>query len=319
MTEFRPKVPAQQSDSEPQIKSSNGNIRWFSAQLPDEYRCLLTGVACAGNTIIVVDNENKNIKRFLIDGKLKDSLLLTDPCGICSLPKNYVVVTEPDQYQITFCSADGTLSVSSASKTPKKYESIAALEDGRLVVGCCEIGSSSVDIIDNLGSVLKSIQTNREGGKLFRNPAAITCLTSGEILISDAGHGHLICISPDGETEFTYDAKGRPSGICVDAQGGIYMAQYDTHTVFRLSADGTKESVIVSHGFEIKSPLALAVNMDHLILTEEMPSNRVLLLKLAPVPDRQATGLSLTNVRVWLHQSPRSTDVTKDRQADTQS
>lgn len=310
MTEFRPKIPAQQSDSDPAIKTSKGNIKCFNAQLPDEYRCLLTGVTCSSNAIIVADNENKNIKRFLLDGTLKDTLLLTDPCGICSLPKSEdIVVTEPDRHQITFCSTDGALMVSSASKTSKRYESIAALDEMRLVVGCCDVGSASVDVIDCNGSVLKSIEMNKDGEKLFRNPAAITCLTSGEILISDAGHSQLICISPNGETEFTYDAKGRPSGICVDAQGGIYMAQYDSHTVFHLSADGTKEKVIVGHGYEIKSPLALAVNSDHLILTEEMPSNRILLLKLAPIPIRQATGLSLSNVRVWLHQSPRSPDV----------
>ena len=280
MTEYRPKVPAQQSDKEPAIKGTKDSVKWFSAQLPDEYRCLLTGVVSVGNTIIVADNENNNLKRFLLNGKLKDSLLLTDPCGICSLPKSRdVVVTEPDQHQITFCSTDGALKVSSASKTTKKYESIAALDETKLVVGCCEIGFSSVDVIDCNGSVLNSIQSNRDGEKLFGNPAAITCLTSGEILISDAGHSRLICISPDGKTEFTYDPKGRPSGICVDAQGGIYMNQYDSSTVFRLSADGTKESVIVGHSFQIKSPLALAVNSDHLILTEEMPSHRVILIK----------------------------------------
>ena len=282
MTEYRPKVPAQQSDKEPPVIIFNDVIKWFNAQLPEEYQCLLTGVVCVGNAIVVADNENKNLKRFLNDGELKDTLLLTDPCGICNLPKSSdIAVTEPDLYQITFCSTNENLKVLSASKTTKKYESIAAIDELRLVVGCCEIGLSSVDIIDCNGSVLKSIQTKDDGDKIFRNPAAITCLTSGEILISDAGYSHLICISPDGKTEFTYDPKGRPSGICVDAQGGIYMAIYDSNTVFRLSADGKKESVIVGQSFQVKSPLAMAVNSDYLILTEEMPSQRVILIKVS--------------------------------------
>ena len=44
------------------------------------------------------------------------------------------------------------------------------------------------------------------------------------------------------------------------------MNQYDSGTLFRLSADGTNKSVIEGHSFQIKSPLAFAVNSDHLIV-----------------------------------------------------
>ena len=69
MTEYKPNIPAQQSDKELAIKGSKDNVKWFSAQLPDEYRCLLIGIVSVVNTIIVTDNENNNLKRFLFNGK----------------------------------------------------------------------------------------------------------------------------------------------------------------------------------------------------------------------------------------------------------
>ena len=68
MTEYKPNIPAQQSDKELAIKGSKDNVKWFSAQLPDEYRCLLIGIVSVVNTIIVTDNENNNLKRFLFSG-----------------------------------------------------------------------------------------------------------------------------------------------------------------------------------------------------------------------------------------------------------
>ena len=282
---YRAPVPTQVLDepvhSIPKAEKSV-TVKCFNAQQPDEMSNLFTGVTCVANEIIVCDHENKNVKRFKLDGALIGCLTLTNPCGISAISKsNEVVITEPDIRQLTFCSLDGAMKVSSVSRTSKKYECIRALDELKFVVGCCELGAPSVDFIDPHGNVLRSIKNTTDGNVLFRHPAAISCLTSGEILISDPGSSLLICISCEGKTVFKYDPMGRPSGICVDQYGGIYMAQYDSNMVYRLSADGNKDNVIVKDEINIRSPLALAVssNGQYLVLTEDVPSERIIVIK----------------------------------------
>lgn len=258
-------------------KSSSGH--WFSASLPDEHPCLLTGITFICGDIVVCDNENKTLKRFDIRGKFFEELFLQDPCGICTLPNSKdVAVTEPDIKQITVCTLDVALGVSFELKTKKKYECITSFMD-KYVVGCSELGNACVDFLDCNGTVLLSIKGNFDGHVLFRNPAAIALLTSGDLLISDPGSCALVCVSQNNKTKFKFEPGGRPSGVCSDLLGGIYMAQYDSNLVLRLSSSGDTEGVAVDQKFELTSPLAMTVYGGFIALTEETPSDRILILK----------------------------------------
>ncbi|XP_053375073.1 uncharacterized protein LOC128547204 [Mercenaria mercenaria] len=283
----------------PKTVSTSSSVHWFSASLPDEHPCLLTGITFVCGDIVVCDNENKTLKRFDINGKFFEELFLHDPCGICALPNSKdVAVTEPDIKQITVCTLDVALAVSFELKTKKKYECISSFHD-KYVVGCCELGSSCVDFIDCNGTVLRTIEGNVDGQLIFRNPSAIACLLSGDLLISDPGSCVLVCVSQNNEMKFRIEPGGRPSGVCSDLHGGIYMAQYDSNLVLRLSLGGETEGVVVDEKFKLTSPLAMTFDNNHLAITEETPSDRILILKLSSPHDQDSDqGVSLTNLRV---------------------
>ncbi|XP_060571091.1 uncharacterized protein LOC132729345 [Ruditapes philippinarum] len=286
-------------DISPKNVSTSSSVHWFSASLPDEHPCLLTGITFVSGDIVACDNENKTLKRFDINGKFLEELFLHDPCGICTLPNSSeVAVTEPDIKQITVCSLDASLEISFELKTKKKYECVSSYQD-KYVAGCCELGSASVDFIDGNGTVLRSILGNVDGKLIFRNPSAIACLPSGDLLISDPGSCALVCVSQNNNTKFKIEPGGRPSGVCSDLNGGIYMAQYDSNLVLRLSSGGNIEGVVVDEKFKLTSPLAMTYDLNQLAITEETPSDRILILKLPSKPTKDADqGMSLTNLRV---------------------
>lgn len=274
-----PAVTRSQTLSPKKVTTSSSG-HWFSASLPEESPCLLTGITFVGGDIVVCDNENKTLKRFDGNGNFQEELFLHDPCGITSLPNSMdVAVTEPDIKQITVCTLTDSLAVSFEMKTKKKYECISAFQD-KYVVGCCELGYASVDFIDCNGTILRSVEGNMAGQVIFRNPSAIALLPSGDILISDPGSNALLCVSQSNHIIFRIDPGGRPSGICPDSLGGIYMAQYDSNLVMRLSMEGVTEGVVVDQKFKLTSPLAMTIKGNILALTEETPSDRILVLKM---------------------------------------
>lgn len=294
----KPPSPVRSRTLSPAKVSEPFSAHWFSASLPEESPCLLTGIAFVGGNIAVCDNENKTVKRFSTEGKFLEELFLHDPCGVCRLPNSMdIAVTEPDIKQITVCTLEKALVVTFELKTSRKYESISAFQD-KYVVGCCEVGHSSVDFLDSNGTILRNIRGVSDDQLLFRNPAAITCLTSGDVLISDPGSCILICVSQNHKVKFKLDLGGRPSGICTDSQGSIYMAQYDSNLVMRLSTNGKTEGVVIDEKFELTSPLAMTVENNLLALTEETPSDRILVLKLQDTAHDTEQDQSLINLRM---------------------
>lgn len=258
-----------------------GSYTWMHATLPEESPCLLTGVTYIAESVVVCDNENKTVKRFSVNGKFIEELFLTDPCGICSLKNGKdVVVTEPEVKQLTICTLEGALTVTLTVKTEKKYQCVT-VQDENFVVGCSEIQSPCVDYIDRNGTILRSVPSNRNGDRLFRSPASLAYARSGELLISDPGTCSIICFNAKGDLKFKLQSQGRPSAVCVDAHGRMYMAHYDSNLIYRLSASGEVEGVAVSEKFELKCPLAMCVSNDMLVITEETPSDRIFLIKVS--------------------------------------
>lgn len=254
---------------------SCADLGWFSARLEGETCCLLTGITCVNGFLLVVDNENKKLKRFDFDQKLVDHLQLSDPCGItCLLGSKHVVVTEPDFNQISFIATENVLSLSSIRKTKKKYESIAYFGEMKLLTGCCTLGEACVDIINSNGSILKSFRKDADGQIIFRNPASLSMMPRGDIIVSDSGHSLLICLTKNGEIEFTYDPGGRPSGVSNDGEY-IYLCGYDGHAIQTVSTVGEKTRDLLRETDGLQMPLAIFSSGKKVIFTEEMPSDRV--------------------------------------------
>jgi len=302
--EYRTKVRAQQQDlpappggdsqslesSEPHGNSPDLSDMWIDdthvwikASLPEDSPCLLTGVAVVGHYIVVCDNENKTVKVFRVDGKFKEELFLTDPCGICVLPNSTnVAITEPEIKQITICSLEGDIELKFSIKHEKKYQCITTHTD-TYMVGCSDIANPCIDFINNDGTILRTIDRDAKGERIFRNPTSLACLQSGEILISDPGTSSIICLKADGQVRYRLESQGRPSAVYGDVMGRLYMAHYDSNEVYRLQSSGAIDSSVVDQTFKLKHPLAMCVLNDWLVVTEETPSDRILVVKVPQV------------------------------------
>ncbi|KAL3857364.1 hypothetical protein ACJMK2_012040 [Sinanodonta woodiana] len=288
-----------------EIEEPQREFHTFSAKLRDEFDCLLTGVIVLGKFILVADNENKTVKRFSFGGAYVDYIVLEDPCGMCILQGEAdFVVTQPDCLKLTIVIGNIPLKRKCDISTEKRYDCIASLSDGNLVCGCCKVGKTCVDIINLKGEVLMSHREREDGSRLFRNPAAISTVKTGEIIVSDSGSNRLVVLTPDGSTQYFFETTGRPSGVAVDGCGCAFVAHFDANTVLRFSPDGSKEDLLTKWDGKVKSPLALTLTSKYLVLTEEMPSDRVIIILLPPCPVLDATNeLALSGIHLWIKQA----------------
>lgn len=252
----------------------------FSAKLADEQTCLFTHVISVGNKLLVVDNENKRLKRFRIRSRAcVDHLLLDDPCGGSLLPlSSHVVITEPEVNTLSFISLEGTLTLSSRRKTEKKYQPICCVDEERLVAGCCELGDSSVDVLNYMGVVLITVSTCQNNSVTFRTPASLTYIPGECILVSDSGLCKVVGIGLSGQLKFVFDPKCTPSGVCVDRDRHVYLCGYDKKSIQCLKYENNRLHQTCSD-FIIKCPLSVATARNYLYVTEEMPNDRITILQ----------------------------------------
>lgn len=254
----------------------------FSARLEGEQTCLLTQVINVGNTLIAVDNENKNIKRFDIRSRTcVDHLLLDDPCGASPLLlTSHVIVTEPEIRMLSFISMEGIMNLSSRRKTEKKYQPVCCVDEERLVAGCCELGESSVDILNYMGVVLITVSSCVNNSVVFRTPASLTYLPDDCVVVSDSGLCKVVGIGLKGQLKFIFDPKCIPSGITADKDNNVYLCCYDSKSVQCLKYENNQLYQTCSD-FTIKCPLSVTTAKNYLYVTEEMPSDKVTILKVS--------------------------------------
>lgn len=272
----------------------------FSAKLADEQACLFTHVISVGNKLLVVDNENKRLKRFRIRSRAcVDHLLLDDPCGGSLLPlSSHVVITEPEVNTLSFISLEGTLTLSSRRKTEKKYQPICCVDEERLVAGCCELGDSSVDVLNYMGVVLITVSTCQNNSVTFRTPASLTYIPGECILVSDSGLCRVVGIGLSGQLKFVFDPKCTPSGVCVDRGRNVYLCGYDKKSIQCLKYENNGLHQTCSD-FIIKCPLSVTTARNYLYVTEEMPNDRITILQTTNEDwDKEEKPVNISNIHV---------------------
>ena len=253
----------------------------FSAKLEDEHTCLLTQIINIGNKLLVIDNENKRLKRFRIRSRsCVDHLLLNDPCGASLLPlSSHVIVTEPEIRTLSFVCLEETMTLSSRRKTEKKYLPVCCIDEERLVAGCCELGESSVDILNYMGIVLITVTSYQNEAVMFRTPASLTYLPGDQcILVSDSGICRVVGLTVTGKPKFIFNPKCTPSGICADKDKNVFLCCYDKKYIQCLKYENNQLHRTCSD-FIMKCPLSVTTVKNYLYVTEEMPSDKVSILQ----------------------------------------
>ena len=229
----------------------------------------LTGIAFVGTTAVIADNQNNMVRQVSVNGSvaLNEVLPLDHALSVCNTEiETEVAVTQPQKRQISVVAADrrGGLRVKEIIRTLKSYEEIAYLPANRFVVSSM-IGRMSIDVIDQAGHVLKSLERSYN----FRTPRFLAVTSSNSILVSDRDQKELICVNMNGATEWIHPTNGAfPCGVACDFNGKIYLC-LDNNTVVVLYEDGTPlPNKLIDMNDGLKTPYAICARQRQVAVTE---------------------------------------------------
>jgi len=92
--------------------------------------------------------------------------------------------------------------------------------------------------------------------------------------------------------KFIHDPKGTPSGVTVNKKGEVYLCMYDTNLVHLLNTHIGTSSDDFIQDLDVKFPLSICVQDTCLLITEEMPSDRVTVINVSHIDnDYVALGI----------------------------
>ncbi|KAL3864674.1 hypothetical protein ACJMK2_006336 [Sinanodonta woodiana] len=169
------------------VNRSMFSLKWkFSGRAHNnkEIPWLLDVVLNPSDDLIVTDGKNKELKKFSLQGTLKDRLAFKTRPDCLALTDEYLVtVTFPFVTVLQVVDTKGKLFVVSTIPFKEQCAGISSLKDGRLVI--CNRETRSVFLCSKGGQILQEIKYSSSGDKLFRNPSYVRAVDNTTICVSD--------------------------------------------------------------------------------------------------------------------------------------
>ena len=261
------KVTGQSLYSEGNLKHAflgSVNELWDS----NEEVLLFDVVVLDGGRIIISDFHNQSIKEFDESGHLLSSCSVEgSPTGLCVVSEYQMICALTWSKKICFIMRDPRgqfLAASSTVTVEKQYCGIVLMTEQSLLCSC----DSCVDLISFDGTILKTLTVlSGEYGSLL-SPRHILKLPNSEYFwLSDAERALLICCNIDGNVKFCYSEYAdqsllKPSGLSMDKDGFLYMADNNHNCIYRLTANGQLDKLLFTEKEGILKPRGLAVSAD---------------------------------------------------------
>ncbi|KAL4234450.1 Transcription intermediary factor 1-alpha [Mactra antiquata] len=224
----------------------------------DSTQCYAGGCCLTqDNTLIVTDTKNRILKRINLD-----TLTIVDYCklngypeDVCSINDKEVAVTYYFPCTIEFVSIQHKMSPIRQIKVSHKCGGITFKDDKLYVT---DFGSS-VYVYSTTGSLLNTLTTDNAGTRLFNQSKYITFDKKGDKMFVSDGEKGLVCFDGAGNhltTSSDSDLK-TASEVCVDGNGNIFVAGFNSHNVVQYDEDGKKVGVIVTQQDGLKHPMSV--------------------------------------------------------------
>ncbi|XP_061186957.1 uncharacterized protein LOC133195097 [Saccostrea echinata] len=119
-----------------------------------------------------------------------------------------------------------------------------------------------VILYNDTGQKMQTIQHNKEGKKLFRDPLYITENHNGDIIVSDLGLSAVSVTERGGSHRFYYSRgisrnRFNPREICTDAMSHILVCDIETDRINMIDKDGNFLSEFLTNEQGIDQPYCL--------------------------------------------------------------
>ncbi|XP_014771671.1 uncharacterized protein LOC106870183 [Octopus bimaculoides] len=222
--------------------------------------------------IVVSDFHHKNIKEFNKEGHLLACCSVEgSPTGICAISEHMVVCVLPWSKCICFLMRDtrsNFLAISTKVVVENQYIGVAKMDSKRLI--CSR--DNAVDLLSLNGEILQTLSTLREEyGRLIEPRYLAKVAVDGNFLISDCKRSALICCNIEGDVKFLYTGSVehslmKPSGVCVDDNGFIYLADSEANKIYRLNGNGLFDKVMYDASDGLTLPRGLDISPDGMTL-----------------------------------------------------
>ena len=148
---------------------------------------------------------------------------------------------------------------------------------GGVAVSVKSDGVFSIKLLDQFGNTHRNIMDSFEGELRLISPWYLASIKKGRVLlISDAGSGSVTAVDVDSGINFRHrDTKQLrdPRNITSDEDDNIYIVEYETDTVHRLTPDGTDQGVILCGKDGLDNPCGMTYHEGKIYIQAKMDSN----------------------------------------------
>ena len=138
----------------------------------------------------------------------------------------------PSSVLLIACTAKSTDTSNSDGDTASENDTYADSELPSFDSGVSTIaGSGAFESIDGNGS-----------SAAFSEPKSLVFHSDGYLIVADSGTGAIRQVTPDGQVTTltsTGPMPSAPSGLAIDADGAIYISDYESHCIYRYANGST--------------------------------------------------------------------------------
>jgi DNA-binding beta-propeller fold protein YncE len=272
-----------------------------------------TGIAVAGEEVFVADARNGRIQVFDLSGRFRRTFGRSDQgSGGLGRPMNMAVAKDAlyiaDYWhdRVLVFGLDGAPrpGFGAAGTGPGQFNApggVAVAPDGDLYVA--DFNNQRVQHLRADGTFVDQLgETGKRGvaGGRFNYPTDVALGPNGTLYVADGYNDRVQAFAPDGQLlgkwggPFALNVHGpfngwftTVTGIAVDAQGHVFVADFYNHRVQKFAADGTFLAAFGRRGpgpGEFEHPLDVAVAADGTVFVTDYGNHRVQAWRPVPRP-----------------------------------
>lgn len=256
-----------------------------------------TGIAAERDSVLVADTGNQRVQRLSMSGRFierfGEGAGLRKPIDVAPGPNQTIYVSDFELDRIFAFSADGALLLKwgESGTAPGAFEAPAGLavdQQGRVYVASFHDGR--VQVFDASGQWIRSIGGKGRGPGQFTYPTDVA--VQGEaVFVADAYNHRIQKLSPEGKAVAAWGHRWRrflglraafrvPTGVALDSQGRIHVADSANRRVVLLSPEGRflGDWKMKDGKPNVYSPTRVAVLGDK-VLAVDTANDRILVLE----------------------------------------